>query len=197
MPAFNTILQFEESADAVYERLSRTLRFPGSNTSVCAEPDLIVVTGRHRPRWATWLGLIGLLIVVGGLLLFYKKTEELQITISSRVGGGATVNISGEAEQTIIYGVQRALITPTRSCPNCKALMMREARTCPRCGTDSEPWIFNKGFWWRHDDVSGWQWLWLPGLDKGQDQWRMPLEGTDAGRAQPSAVPASSPADST
>jgi hypothetical protein len=151
------------------------------------------VTRRYRPRWATWLGFIGLLVVVGGLLLFYKKTEELNISIYSRVGGGSTVTISGEAEQGMIHALQGALRTPTRPCPNCNALMMRESRICSGCGSESEPWIFNKGFWWRHDEVSGWQWLWLDGLNK----WLSPQEGWDASRAVPTTAPPPPPSDPT
>jgi hypothetical protein len=194
VPAFNTILQLEESADAVYERVSRTLRFPGPNTSVHLEKGglFFEVTRRYRPGWATWLGVIGLFTLVGGLLLFYTKTEELAISIYSRVGGGCTVIVSGDAKQTMIHRVQGALLTPTRPCPTCNALMMREARICPGCGTDSDPWIFHNGVWWRHDQVSGWQWLWLG----GPNLWRSPVEWTDAGRAAPTAAPAPSASDS-
>jgi hypothetical protein len=35
-----------------------------------------------------------------------------------------------------------------RECPSCKELMRRDARVCPHCRTESEPWTLHEGRWW-------------------------------------------------
>ncbi len=35
-----------------------------------------------------------------------------------------------------------------RECPACKEWMRRDARLCPHCRTESEPWMFRDGRWW-------------------------------------------------
>ena len=35
-----------------------------------------------------------------------------------------------------------------RECPECKESMRRDARICPHCRSESEPWILHAGFWW-------------------------------------------------
>jgi hypothetical protein len=55
-----------------------------------------------------------------------------------------------------------------RNCPSCHRSISREARICPHCQTESEPWIRHAGYWWVGPGKSGkWQWH-----DEKQKVWR-------------------------
>jgi len=62
---------------------------------------------------------------------------------------------------------------PVRECPSCRAHMDCGARTCPACGSDSEPWVRHEGVWWFQSQSGAWQWL-----DENDGLWRWYEEGT-------------------
>lgn len=45
-----------------------------------------------------------------------------------------------------------------RECPACRENMRRDASICPHCRTESEPWVFNAGYWWVQRE-GGWYYL--------------------------------------
>lgn len=70
-----------------------------------------------------WLLLILVGIVVGFVLLLRMV----------RAGGGHRPSL---------------LLGDRRECPACKESMRRDARICPHCRSESEPWTFRDGRWW-------------------------------------------------
>ncbi len=40
-----------------------------------------------------------------------------------------------------------------RSCPSCMEPMRREAKVCPHCQRESEPWRYEDGRWWTANEA--------------------------------------------
>lgn len=109
VPAFNATVQRDETADVIYQRITNALAQQAAYR-VNAQPGLIVLTRRYRPGWATFLGVVGLLVfLVGVVFFFYKQTEALTITISPRAEGGCSVTFSGQAHEQTMLRLQTAL----------------------------------------------------------------------------------------
>jgi hypothetical protein len=119
MATFNTTVQLPEPPNVLESRLIASL-LNIKELHVRAQPGsgIIVITRRHRPDWATALGVIGLLVFLIGILFFFVKvTESLTIAISPHGEGGSTVVINGEAAPWATARIHNALAQPAAAAP--------------------------------------------------------------------------------
>jgi hypothetical protein len=175
MATFNTTLQLEEPAEVVEAQVVASLSRLPKDHWMRVQPGLIVLNRRHRPSWATWVAIVGALIILFPILfLFVKRTETLTIAISPRGEDGSTAVIGGEGTEWVIAQVQTALTTAgSRPCPSCNRPMKRGMRVCPHCNSESAPWTYHEGVWWTQSESGEWQWE-----DVKTNAWRWYKDGT-------------------
>lgn len=62
-----------------------------------------------------------------------------------------------------------------RACPHCGEAMNAAAKFCPHCQTESQPWQFAHGFWWRS---VGEDWHYY---DNGSREWKKQVRAAEPG----------------
>lgn len=140
-----------ETPEAVSQALiAATAGAPGYTVTTAGNGS-IVLTRKYTPTWAIVVAVVGaLFILIGLLLLLYKVTETVTITLVSSQGG-TKVNVSGVGSQEMLTRIAagvgsmnaldpsnldavRQAAPDAKTCPACAETVKAAARICRHCG---------------------------------------------------------------
>jgi hypothetical protein len=117
-----------------------------------AGTNTLVFTRKYWPTWVIVVAVVGaLFFFLGLLILFYRETETLTVSLTGSGVGATTVVVVGTASPELIARLQQSMTSiggatcrhcgtwlesGAQFCKSCgKAIEVRSPSGCPSCGT--------------------------------------------------------------
>jgi RNA polymerase subunit RPABC4/transcription elongation factor Spt4 len=113
------------------------------------------------------LGLIGLIIVLVAHPTAAKRREKearerMLQQMGTRTGAFEPLPLAAQqaaAPYPVAAPAPQATVMPMRACPHCGHRFQCNVTICPKCGTSSEPWWHNSGYWFTKNTTGNEYWL--------------------------------------